>query len=155
MAEKRREALRQEVIAHPGGAEVSGTGPSPAQGLAVPPRFSQCAGHYSQCAQRTAVIVQFGRPIRDPADQPDIEFIVAVQAREPAVVDRRPAGGQQVAVVAREHIVGVVVGGLQQVRQPQAGRGRNSGDGRRQHSRLCGTQLARKRMSSAVTDSFS
>ena len=133
-------------VVHPAQREpglIAGPKASAPQRLPVPTRFPQRAGYHGQRAQRAAVVVQFGRAIRHPADQPDVEFVVAVQPREPAVVGRRSAYGQQVVVAARQHVVGVAVGGLQQVGQPQSGRRRYGGDGRRQHSRAvrkpCGT----------------
>src|SRR5690606_6215855 len=81
---------------------------------------------HGQRTQRSAVVVQFGGPLGHPADQPDVELVVADQAGVPAFVAGQARRRQQVVVTAAEHVGGEAVGGVQQVGQAQPG-GRHAG----------------------------
>ena len=109
---------RPHHVVHPAqrkGGLVTGIKSPPTQSISVPTEFVKRAGQDGQRTQRAAVVVQFGRMTGHPADQPDVEFVVTVQAGEPAIVGGQPAGGQQVVVAAVEHVGGRPVGGVQQV----------------------------------------
>src|SRR5690606_40274024 len=51
---------------------------------------------HGQRTQRSAVVVQFGGPLGHPADQPDVELVVADQAGVPAFVAGQARRRQQV-----------------------------------------------------------
>src|ERR1700746_3748268 len=81
----------------------------------------------------------------NPADQPDVEFVVTADAGEPAPRLRYAARGQQVVAASAEHVVGGLVGGAQEGGHPKPGgtRGRgphgpwaqrNGGDNRRRRA---------------------
>ena len=83
--------------------------------------------------------MQFGGLARNPADQPDVEFVVAVQPGEPAVVGRDAGRRQQVVIAAVEDVVGVLVGDVQQVGQSKPrGSGYRGNHRRTQRSGVCG-----------------
>ena len=77
--------------------------------------------------------MQLGAMPGHPADQPDVDFVVAMQPGEPAVVGGHTARRNDVVVTTAEHVVSGPVGDVQQVGQPQPG-----GAGDRSQRRGCG-----------------
>src|SRR6202000_2638055 len=93
--------------------------PAASQTLSVPTEFAQRSGQYGQCAQRPTMIVEFSGVAGNPTDQPDVEFVITEDAGEPTLALGHSAFGQQMVAASAEHVVGGLVGGVQQVRHPQ------------------------------------
>ena len=91
---------RPHDVVHPAEREaglIAGLEPAAPQ-WSRPNEFASEPDTTVSAPERAAVVVQFGRAVRHPADQPDVELVVAVQAGEPALVGRRSAGRQQMVV---------------------------------------------------------
>jgi hypothetical protein len=86
------------------------------------------------------MVVQFGRAVGYPADQPDIEFVVAVQPGEPTLGGGRTSCRQQMVVVAAENVVGEPIGDVQQVGWTQAGGSQGHGNSRKRKTDGSGGQ---------------
>src|SRR5438445_637435 len=80
-----------------------GAHPPLAQAVPDPALLDEAAGHDGERAERTCVVVQLGGLLGGPADQPDVDVLVAAQQAVPA-----PFRIDLDLVAAGAHLVGDV-----------------------------------------------